>query len=124
MVDGEVFALSPVNQKSGKVVHAFACEADIKLDTFASNTFEIEWPPKSGRHQSFPEIDRIAYFVLPVAMKKIIAYQQPFLRELEGVPDLTGLFFQDAGPIQSHHAAAPKVLAAPPAAIRPMLAMP
>ena len=83
VIDGEVFALSPVNQKSGKVVHAFACEADIKLDTFASNTFEIEWPPRSGRHQSFPEIDRIAYFVLPIAMKKIIAYQQPFLRELE-----------------------------------------
>ena len=83
VIDGEVFALSPVNQKSGKVVHAFACEADIKLDTFASNTFEIEWPPRSGRRQSFPEIDRIAYFVLPVAMKKIIAYQQPFLRELE-----------------------------------------
>ena len=84
VIDGEVFALSPVNQKSGKVVHAFACEADIKLDTFASNTFEIEWPPRSGRRQSFPEIDRIAYFVLPIAMKKIIAYQQPFLRELEG----------------------------------------
>jgi predicted NUDIX family NTP pyrophosphohydrolase len=83
VIDGEVFALSPVNQKSGKVVHAFACEADFKLDTFASNTFEIEWPPKSGRRQSFPEIDRIAYFGLPIAMKKIIAYQQPFLRELE-----------------------------------------
>jgi len=84
VIDGEVFALSPVNQKSGKVVHAFACEADFKLDTFASNTFEIKWPPRSGRRQSFPEIDRIAYFVLPIAMKKIIAYQQPFLRELEG----------------------------------------
>jgi predicted NUDIX family NTP pyrophosphohydrolase len=84
VIDGEVFALSPVNQKSGKVVHAFACEADFKLDTFASNTFEIEWPPRSGRRQSFPEIDRIAYFVLPIAMKKIIAYQQLFLRELEG----------------------------------------
>jgi predicted NUDIX family NTP pyrophosphohydrolase len=83
VIDGEVFALSPVNQKSGKVVHAFACEADFKLDTFASNTFEIEWPPRSGRRQSFPEIDRIAYFALPIAMKKIITYQQPFLRELE-----------------------------------------
>ncbi len=84
VIDGEVFALSPVSQKSGKVVHAFFCEADFKLDTFASNTFEIEWPPRSGRRQSFPEIDRIAYFVLPIAMTKIIAYQQPFLRELEG----------------------------------------
>jgi predicted NUDIX family NTP pyrophosphohydrolase len=83
VIDGEVFALAPVNQKSGKVVHAFACEADFKLDAFASNTFEIEWPPRSSRRQSFPEIDRIAYFVLPIAMKKIIAYQQPFLRELE-----------------------------------------
>ena len=83
VADGELFALSPVNQKSGKVVHAFACEKNFKLDTFTSNTFEIEWPPKSGRRRSFPEIDRIAYFSLPVAMKKIIAYQQPFLRELE-----------------------------------------
>jgi predicted NUDIX family NTP pyrophosphohydrolase len=83
VIDSEVFALSPVNQKSGKVVHAFASEADFELDTFASNTFEIEWPPRSGRRQSFPEIDRIAYFALPIAMKKIITYQQPFLRELE-----------------------------------------
>jgi predicted NUDIX family NTP pyrophosphohydrolase len=84
VVDSELFALSPVNQKSGKVVHAFACEADLTLDTFASNTFEIEWPPKSSRRQSFPEIDRIAYFALPIAMTKIIAYQQPFLSELAG----------------------------------------
>jgi predicted NUDIX family NTP pyrophosphohydrolase len=83
VADGELFALSPVNQKSGKVVHAFACEKNFKLDTFTSNTFEIEWPPKSGRRRSFPEINRIAYFSLAVAMKKIIAYQQPFLRELE-----------------------------------------
>jgi predicted NUDIX family NTP pyrophosphohydrolase len=83
VADGALLTLSPVNQKSGKVVHAFACEANFKLDTFASNTFEIEWPPKSGHRRSFPEIDRIAYFPLPIAMKKIIAYQQPFLRELE-----------------------------------------
>jgi predicted NUDIX family NTP pyrophosphohydrolase len=81
--DGEMFALEPVNQKSGKTVHAFAFEADFDLTTFASNTFEMEWPPKSKRRQHFPEIDRIAYFTLPVAMTKIIAYQQPLLRELE-----------------------------------------
>src|SRR6202044_2233226 len=45
----EIFALTPVNQRSGKVVHAFAFEADFALDAFASNTFEIEWPPRSGR---------------------------------------------------------------------------
>ena len=48
---GELFALTPVNQKSGKVVHAFAFEANFRLDAFASNTFEMEWPPRSGRRQ-------------------------------------------------------------------------
>jgi predicted NUDIX family NTP pyrophosphohydrolase len=80
---GDPIALAPVNQKSGKTVHAFAIEADFDLTQFASNTFEMEWPPKSGRQKNFPEIDRIAYFPLPVAMVKIIPYQQPLLRELE-----------------------------------------
>ena len=80
---GELIALAPVNQKSGKAVHAFAFEADFDLAQFSSNEFEIEWPPKSGRRRSFPEIDRIAYFELPVAMVKILAYQRPLLRELE-----------------------------------------
>jgi predicted NUDIX family NTP pyrophosphohydrolase len=83
IAEGDVFALTPVNQKSGKVVHAFAFEADFRLETFASNTFEMEWPPRSGRKKSFPEIDRVAYFPLPIAMSKIIAYQQPLLREIE-----------------------------------------
>jgi predicted NUDIX family NTP pyrophosphohydrolase len=79
---GDYVALTPVKQKSGKLVHAFALEGDFDLTAFSSNTFEIEWPPKSGRRQSFPEVDRIDYFALPVAMVKIIAYQQPLLREL------------------------------------------
>jgi len=81
-VAGDFLPLTPVKQKTGKVVHAWAVEADLDLATFSSNSFEIEWPPKSGRRQHFPEIDRIAYFAMPVAMVKIIAYQQPFLREL------------------------------------------
>jgi len=80
---GELIALPSVNQKSGKVVHAFAVEADLDLAGFASNSFEMEWPPKSGRRQSFPEIDRIAYFTLPIAKAKIIAYQLPLLDALE-----------------------------------------
>jgi predicted NUDIX family NTP pyrophosphohydrolase len=80
---GEFMLLTPVKQKSGKVVHAWAFEADFDLTTFASNTFEIEWPPKSGQRKSFPEIDRVGYFPLPVAMTKIIAYQQPLLLELQ-----------------------------------------
>jgi predicted NUDIX family NTP pyrophosphohydrolase len=81
--EGELLALTPVNQKSGKLVHAFAVEADFELGAFSSNAFEIEWPPKSGKRQNFPEIDRIAYFALPVAKIKIIAYQLPLLLELE-----------------------------------------
>jgi predicted NUDIX family NTP pyrophosphohydrolase len=80
---GDLVALDPVNQKNGKLVHAFALEADFDLTAFASNTFEIEWPPKSGRRQRFPEIDRIGYFTLPTATVKILAYQRPLLRELE-----------------------------------------
>ncbi len=80
---GDFVPLAPVKQKSGKVVHAFAVEGDFDLSAFASNSFETEWPPKSGRRQSFPEIDRIAYFALPAAMVKILGYQQPLLRELE-----------------------------------------
>lgn len=80
--DGAVIALNPVKQKSGKVVHAFAIEADLDLAAFTSNVFEIEWPPKSGRHQRFPEIDRIAYFAMPIAEVKILAYQRPLLEDL------------------------------------------
>jgi predicted NUDIX family NTP pyrophosphohydrolase len=80
---GELIALAPVNQKSGKTIYAWAFEADFDLASFVSNTFEIEWPPKSGRRRSFPEIDRIAYFALPIATIKILTYQQPLLRELE-----------------------------------------
>ena len=80
---GGMLELPPVRQKSGKLVHAFALEADFDLGHFASNTFELKWPPRSGRRQSFPEIDRIAYFTLPVAKLKIIAYQLPLLCELE-----------------------------------------
>jgi predicted NUDIX family NTP pyrophosphohydrolase len=80
---GQMIALAPVNQKNGKVVHAFAFEADFDLTRCVSNTFEMEWPPRSGRRQSFPEIDRLAYFALPAARGKIIAYQLPLLDEVE-----------------------------------------
>jgi predicted NUDIX family NTP pyrophosphohydrolase len=80
---GDYLPLTPVKQKSGKIVHAWAFEANFDLASFASNSFEIEWPPRSGRRQHFPEIDRIAYFTLPVAMVKILTYQRPFLLELQ-----------------------------------------
>jgi predicted NUDIX family NTP pyrophosphohydrolase len=83
VAEGAMIELTPVAQKSGKLVHAFAIERDFDLSQFSSNSFALEWPPKSGRQQSFPEIDRIAYFALPVAQLKIIAYQLPLLSELE-----------------------------------------
>jgi len=75
--------LTPVKQKSGKLVHAFACEGDFDPDKLVSNRFEIEWPPRSKRMKSFPEIDRAGWFGLTAAREKIIPYQLPLLAELE-----------------------------------------
>jgi predicted NUDIX family NTP pyrophosphohydrolase len=83
VAEGDLIELAPVTQKSGKLVHAFALEADFELSQFASNTFTVEWPPRSGRRQSFTEIDRVDYFTLPIAQRKIITYQLPLLAELE-----------------------------------------
>jgi len=90
VANGPFTALAPVRQKSGKVVHAFALEADFDLATFASIAFDLEWPPKSGRRQVFPEVDRVAYFDLSTARRKILVYQLPFLDELAGKLGLAG----------------------------------
>ena len=79
---GDFVPLRPVRQKSGKTVHAFAVEADLDLSRSRSNLYRQEWPRGSGKFMSFPEIDRIAYFDLPVARDKILAYQLPYLEEL------------------------------------------
>jgi len=79
---GPFFGLTPLRQKSGKTVHAFALEADFDLSAFASNMFEMEWPPHSGKLQNFPEVDRVAYFGLATARKKILSGQRPFIEEL------------------------------------------
>lgn len=79
---GTFMPLTPVRQKNGKVVHAWAFEGDYDLGKFSSNTFDMEWPPRSGRRASFPEIDRIAYFDPATATSKIIAYQRPLVDEL------------------------------------------
>jgi predicted NUDIX family NTP pyrophosphohydrolase len=81
-VDGELHALKPLRQLGGKIVHAWALEADVDPATIVSNEFEIEWPPRSGRLQSFPEIDRGAWFALPEATQKIVRGQVPLLEEL------------------------------------------
>ena len=83
LADGPMIPLTPVRQKSGKTVHAFALEADFDLADFCSNSFAMEWPPRSGRQQSFPEIDRVAYFDIPTARRKILPGQRAFIDELK-----------------------------------------
>lgn len=70
-VDGNFIPLDPVILKSGKIVHAWALEGNIDAATITSNFFEMEWPPKSGRMQSFPEIDRGGWFDADEARTKI-----------------------------------------------------
>lgn len=79
---GDFIPLKPIRQKSGKTVHAFALEGDFDLSGFTSNEFEMEWPPRSGRRRSFPEVDRVAYFKLATARRKILPAQRPFIEEL------------------------------------------
>jgi predicted NUDIX family NTP pyrophosphohydrolase len=81
-VEGELYALKPLRQPGGKIVHAWAVEGDLDPATIVSNEFEIEWPPRSGRLQSFPEIDCGAWFALPEATRKILRGQVPLLEEL------------------------------------------
>jgi predicted NUDIX family NTP pyrophosphohydrolase len=76
----EVFvSLGEVKQKGGKVVSAFALEADFDVAQLASNSFEVEWPPRSGRKRSFPEVDRAGWFTLDEARVKILVGQLPFV---------------------------------------------
>lgn len=80
--DGPEIDLGSVRQSGGKVVHAAARLADFDASAISSNTFELEWPPRSGRTQSFPEVDRAAWFDLPTAREKIVVGQVPLLDRL------------------------------------------
>jgi predicted NUDIX family NTP pyrophosphohydrolase len=83
-LSGKFIRLPPVRQPSGKVIHPWAIEAP-KLDPAAirSGTFEMEWPPRSGRIAAFPEVDRAAWFDWPQAQVKILAGQKPILERLK-----------------------------------------
>lgn len=83
--DGLV-ALGEVRQKGGKVVHAWAFEGDLPVDfVLRSNTFDLEWPPRSGRRHKFPEVDRAELFPVNVARTKINPAQSVFLDRLEAL---------------------------------------
>ena len=79
----DAIELKPVKLKSGKVVIAFAVEGDLDVMKVKSNTFSMEWPPKSGRQQTFAEVDRAEWFTLEEAREKIKPEQAALLDELE-----------------------------------------
>ena len=81
-VDGDFIALAPRRQAGGKIVHAWAVAAQFDPSRLRSNTFTMEWPPRSGQRREFPEIDRAAWFPLDVARAKILKSQAGFLDEL------------------------------------------
>ena len=80
---GELVPLGSVRQPGGKHVEAFALEGDFDVAALRSNTFETEWPPRSGRMQTYPEIDRAAWMDLATARIKLLEAQRPLLDRLE-----------------------------------------
>jgi len=75
--------LKPVKQKGGKIVYAWAVEADFDASDIQSNMFKLEWPPKSGVIREFPEVDRAAWFDLETARLKILASQAGLIEQLQ-----------------------------------------
>ena len=78
----DLVPLGEVRQSGGKVLAVWAAEGDLDADATTSNTFELEWPPRSGRLQQFPEIDRTAWVSLDVARSKLVKGQVPLLDRL------------------------------------------
>jgi predicted NUDIX family NTP pyrophosphohydrolase len=82
IADGAFVALEPIEQKGGKLLHAYAVECNLDLQPFHSGQFSLEWPPASGRFELFPEVERIQYFDVRTAVRKILPPQWPLLLEV------------------------------------------
>ena len=80
--DGDLVDLGEVRQRGGKIVIAWALEGDTDADAARSNTFTMEWPPRSGRMREYPEVDRAAWFALDAARERILPAQAPLLDRL------------------------------------------
>src|SRR5258708_536066 len=93
-VDGKFIALPPLKQRSGKVVHAWAVEGDLDAASIGSNTFSIEWPPRSGKEEEFPEVDKAEWFPISRAREKLLEAQCEFLDELEKKLSTLGRHFE------------------------------
>jgi predicted NUDIX family NTP pyrophosphohydrolase len=93
-IEGALSPLTPVRQAGGKTVYAWSLRGDVDPQTLVSNRFSMEWPPRSGRRQEFPEVDRAGWFGLAEAAVKINQAQAGLLRELErlvgGAPPRSG----------------------------------
>jgi predicted NUDIX family NTP pyrophosphohydrolase len=81
-VSGQFIQLAPVKQPGGKIVHVWAVEGDCDASAIRSNTFSMEWPPRSGKMQQFPEIDRAEWFTIEAAKEKILKGQIRLLEQL------------------------------------------
>ena len=81
-LSGKFFELTPIRQAGGKIVYCFAQERDLDVSKIKSNTFELEWPPRSGRKQAFPEVDRASWFDVASARDKMNPAQAAFLDQL------------------------------------------
>lgn len=79
---GEALPLQPVRQRGGKLVHAWAIEGDFDPAALRSNTFPMEWPPRSGKQVEFPEIDRASWFGIDEAARRVLPAQAALLAEL------------------------------------------
>jgi predicted NUDIX family NTP pyrophosphohydrolase len=86
-VDGEFLPLAPIRQKSGKRVHAWALVGDIDASAIVSNTFTLEWPPRSGALRTYPEVDRGGWFSLDDARRKLLPAQCAFIDQLQALLD-------------------------------------
>jgi predicted NUDIX family NTP pyrophosphohydrolase len=84
-IEGALVPLPAVRQSGGKIVTAFALEGEFDCGALRSNSFTVEWPPRSGQLQSFPEVDRAEWFDLAAAERKILASQKPLLDSLRSV---------------------------------------
>jgi len=88
--DGATLDLGEIRQSGAKRVRAWAVEGDFDPAQLRSNTFEMEWPPRSGRRAEFPEVDRAAWFDLQTAERKLVRGQIPFLQRLAALTGSAG----------------------------------
>jgi len=81
-ITGNLMPLTPIKQKSGKLVYAWAVEQEINPESAKSNTFQVEWPPKSGTMAEFPELDKFEWFNVQATIEKLLPAQTPLVYEV------------------------------------------